>query len=162
MYSGAKRLSTTGTNSTHLGSPSSPHANSNFILWMKMKIYHLRNLPVGAQRKAQQRKTRKSSKNESCSMKGNTSSPPLSWLRLIRQLLMDRLLRWHIQPEVFKSSGVRSFPPLRAERIGDGRPSTRRVLMDLYQMTPIVITHPSSSPRKSLTMKVDSVPIISL
>lgn len=155
-------LSTTGTSSTHLRRSSSLHANFGFILRVKMKSYHLLNLLAKVRRKAHQRKIRQVSKSADSSIIKSTSSPPPSWPRLIRQLLMDRSLRWHGQLEVFTLFGARSFPPLREGRIGDGRPSAQRMLTDLHRTPPIVITHPSSSPRKSLTTKVNSVPITPL
>ena len=155
--------STSGTSNTRLRRPSSLHAKHGIILWMtKTKNHHLLTLFARVHRKILQRKTKKSSNNGSCLTIKNTRLLPRSWPKLIIQLPMGGLLRWQIRPEVFESSGARSFPPLRAERTGDERPSAQRMLMGLYPTPANVITHPSSLQRKSLTMRVKPALINSL
>ena len=155
-------LLTTGTSSTRLERMAILYADISFMVWTKLKSYHLLNLLARVQRKVQPREIKKLSNNESCSTRRNTSSPPHSWPRLMRKLLMDKSLRWHIQQEVFKLSGVRSFRPQQVGPTGDGRSLAQRILMVPNPTPPIVITHRSSSRRKSLTMKVISVPIAPL
>lgn len=155
-------LSTTGTSSTPLGRTSILYADISFMVWRKLKSYHLLNLPARVRRKVQLREIKRLSNKESCSTTKNTSLPPHSWPRSMKKLLMDKSLRWHIQREVFKSSGVRSFPPQQAGPTGDGRSLAQRIVISPNRTPPIVTTHRSSSRKKSLIMKVSSVPIAPL